>query len=53
MSRRDASLCISFGILPKHAIACEEIAMDYLIAVPVSVALFIYLLYALVKPERF
>jgi K+-transporting ATPase KdpF subunit len=31
----------------------KELAMDYIIAGVASIALFVYLLYALLKPERF
>ena len=40
---------------PLSAIACEETVMtfDYSLAAIVTVALMIYLTYALIKPERF
>jgi K+-transporting ATPase KdpF subunit len=42
----------SVGCSPKPATACEE-TMDYLIAGVTTILLFVYLIYALLRPERF
>jgi K+-transporting ATPase KdpF subunit len=41
------------GRSPKRATGCNGWFMDYIIAGVASIGLFIYLLYALLKPERF
>jgi K+-transporting ATPase KdpF subunit len=41
------------GFLPKPATACKETAMDFIIAGITAVLLFGYLIYALLRPEKF
>jgi K+-transporting ATPase KdpF subunit len=53
MSQRAALFWASSGPSPVHATSYKEEAMDYIIAGLASVGLFVYLIYALLKPERF
>jgi K+-transporting ATPase KdpF subunit len=53
MSPQAALFSASFGHLPKPATNFKENYMDYLIAGLASAGLFVYLIYALLKPERF
>jgi K+-transporting ATPase KdpF subunit len=58
MSRILLSPCCSSpwrGHTPKGAITCRSIAMEfpYIVGLIVSVVLTVYLLYALVRPDRF
>jgi K+-transporting ATPase KdpF subunit len=41
--------------MPPPAIACEEYSMilDYMLGALVTVGLLVYLIYALIRPERF
>ena len=41
--------------MPSHAIACEVMSMifDYSLAALVTLGLLFYLVYALIRPERF
>jgi K+-transporting ATPase KdpF subunit len=41
--------------MPLPAIACEESAMtiDYMLGALVTIGLLVYLVYALIRPERF
>ncbi|MCL4851408.1 MAG: K(+)-transporting ATPase subunit F [Bryobacteraceae bacterium] len=41
------------GSSPGPATSCRRTMMDYVIAGIASVGLFIYLIYALLRPERF
>jgi K+-transporting ATPase KdpF subunit len=48
---------LAAGLSPRPAIACnlfaKEVALDYVIAGIASLFLFGYLIYALLRPERF
>jgi K+-transporting ATPase KdpF subunit len=46
------SLCCC-GVLQKHPNVSREISMEYAIAGIVAAGLFVYLMYALLRPERF
>jgi K+-transporting ATPase KdpF subunit len=53
MSQHAALFWASSGRLPRPATNFKEHPMDYIIAGLASVGLFVYLIYALLKPERF
>jgi K+-transporting ATPase KdpF subunit len=45
--------CLSAGLLRKPATSSRRKAMDFIIAGLTALGLFIYLVYALLLPERF
>ena len=52
-SRSVACFCLAAGPSRRPATSCRRTTMDYIIAGIASVGLFIYLIYALLRPERF
>jgi K+-transporting ATPase KdpF subunit len=53
MSPSAASSCWVAGPSPGPATSSRRTTMDYIIAGIASVVLFIYLIYALLRPEKF
>jgi K+-transporting ATPase KdpF subunit len=53
MSLLAAYSCSPAGLLPGRATSSRRTGMDYIIAGIASIGLFVYLIYALLKPERF
>jgi K+-transporting ATPase KdpF subunit len=53
MPLRDVFSCFCAGDLRKPATGFEENTMDYIIAGAASLLLFLYLIYALLRPEKF
>jgi K+-transporting ATPase KdpF subunit len=49
----DVHFCLCVGSSPGPATSCSEENMDYTIAGIASLGLFIYLIYALLRPEKF
>ena len=45
--------CCCSGPLPRPATSCKGEQMDYIIAGIASLGLFVYLIYALLRPEKF
>ncbi|MBV8864467.1 MAG: K(+)-transporting ATPase subunit F [Acidobacteriaceae bacterium] len=53
-SRQGSCSFCSAGHLPKRATACDwSFELDYIVGGITTVFLFIYLIYALLKPEKF